>query len=76
MPQMTGAGQMSDIVKFWEEKYREQVWRSEALEAALREIVYETTHLSVLEDDGSHNCRISKGALDQARAALAPETEK
>jgi hypothetical protein len=50
--------------------------RIEALEKAIRKIIYETTHLSALEDDGSHNCRISKDALDQARAALAPETEK
>jgi hypothetical protein len=53
------------------DEWNRQHWRVEVLETALREIVYETTHLSVLEDDGSHNCRISKDALDQARAALA-----
>jgi hypothetical protein len=38
---------------------------------ALQLMVYETTHLSPMRDDGSHNCRISKNALEQARAALA-----
>jgi hypothetical protein len=49
--------------------------RIEELEAALREMVYETTHLSALEDDGSHKCRISKGALGLARAALRSKGE-
>lgn len=42
----------------------------EVAREALRVMVYETTHLSLLEDDGSHKCRISKKALEQARAAL------
>lgn len=37
---------------------------------ALQEMVYETTHLSREEDDGSHWCSISKATLEQARAAL------
>jgi hypothetical protein len=41
-----------------------------ALVEALRRMVYETTSLSPLEDDGSHWCKISKDALAQARAAL------
>jgi hypothetical protein len=44
---------------------REQVFE------ALRRMIYETTHMSPLEDDGSHKCRISKDALAGARAALA-----
>jgi hypothetical protein len=38
---------------------------------ALSELVYEATHLSPLEDDGSHVCRISKEALAKARKALS-----
>lgn len=37
---------------------------------ALIEMVYETTHLSREEEDGSHWCKISKAALTQARGAL------
>lgn len=37
---------------------------------ALEALIYETTHLSPLEDDGSHKCKISKVALEQGRAAL------
>jgi len=44
--------------------------RVKALVEALRCMVYETTCLSPLEDDGSHWCKISKYALAQARAAL------
>ena len=44
----------------------------EALRAALQRMVYETTHLSPMEDDGSHWCKISAEALAQARAALLP----
>lgn len=46
-----------------------------ALVCALREMVYETTHLSPVEDDGSHWCRISAGTLAQARAAIAKATQ-
>lgn len=42
----------------------------ERLRAALSEMVYETTHLSAMQDDGSHWCRITKETLVQARAAL------
>lgn len=37
---------------------------------ALREFVYETTHLSREEEDGSHWCRIPKATLEKGRAAL------
>ena len=40
------------------------------LEAALKQMVYETTSLSALEDDGSHWCRITREALAAARKAL------
>lgn len=40
---------------------------------ALGLMVYETTHLSPEESDGSHWCKISKEALDTARAALVQE---
>ena len=45
----------------------------ERLRSALERMVYETTHLSPLEDDGSHWCKISREALEQSRAALASE---
>lgn len=37
---------------------------------ALSELAYEVTHLSPMEDDGSHRCTISAKALSKARAAL------
>ncbi len=55
----------------------ERMWQ------ALAEIVYEATHLSQKEDDGSHWCRIHAEPLERARSALracgelkknAPET--
>lgn len=42
-----------------------------ALVEALKALVYETTHLSPQEEDGSHVCKISKRVLDAGRAALA-----
>lgn len=36
---------------------------------ALRKMIYETTCLSPMEEDGSHWCRISKATLEEARAA-------
>jgi hypothetical protein len=50
------------------------VIRSLAAVTALRELIYEITHLSVAEDDGSHRCTISKTALDNARRALSRPT--
>ena len=47
----------------------------ERLWAALVAMVYETTHLSPLERDGSHWCKISKDALYDARAAIAQEAQ-
>jgi hypothetical protein len=40
------------------------------LETALANLVYEVTHLSPRNDDGSHDCRISAEALQIAREAL------
>jgi hypothetical protein len=40
------------------------------LRCALQRMVYETTHLSRQQDDGSHWCNISHDALTEARAAL------
>ena len=45
---------------------------SDAMVEALRQFIYETTHLSREEDDGSHRCIISKQTLEKGRAALAP----
>ncbi len=42
----------------------------EKLRAALRELIYETTHLSPQEDDGSHRCTITGETLRKARMAL------
>ena len=50
---------------------REKIAEIERLKAALRHLVYEITHLSPEEDDGSHQCRISKPALQSARAELS-----
>lgn len=47
--------------------------REVQLKAALREMVYEATHLSPQADDGSHWAKISKRTLDKARAALKDE---
>jgi len=41
-----------------------------ALVDALQEFIYETTHLSPIEDDGSHWCKISADCLEKGRAAL------
>ena len=43
---------------------------NERLREGLREYVYETTHLSPQENDGSHWCKISANCLNNARAAL------
>lgn len=40
------------------------------LEIALAEMIYETTHLSPQEDDGSHICKISRETLQRARDAI------
>jgi len=50
------------------DSYKAEVAR---LRSALQSMVYETTHLSPLQDDGSHWCKISHGALAEARAALS-----
>lgn len=40
------------------------------LRQALAEYVYETTHLSPEEEDGSHWCRINSSTLQSARKLL------
>lgn len=47
-----------------------QATRIEALEAALRRMIYETTHLSPMKPNGDHDCTIKADALAQARQAL------
>lgn len=47
----------------------DELW-ADNLAAALEWLVYEITHLSPREDDGSHKCRISGDALERARRAL------
>jgi hypothetical protein len=49
---------------------RSQSERVSRLEEALKALIYETTHLSPCEVDGSHRCTISGAALDRARSAL------
>lgn len=43
------------------------------LETALANMLYEVTHLSPMNDDGSHQCRISAEAVRLAREALNAE---
>lgn len=38
--------------------------------AALESLIYEVTHLSETEEDGSHICKISAMTLNRARATL------
>jgi len=40
------------------------------LQESLGQLIYEVTHLSPQEDDGSHWCRITGQTLKKARAAL------
>ena len=49
--------------------YQEAIAEIEKLREALRELIYETTHLSPQEDDGSHRCTITGETLRKARAA-------
>ena len=50
-----------------------EVKMAKAIEA-LTIYIYETTHLSFEEDDGSHWCKISKDCLTHARTTLAELT--
>ena len=56
---------------------KEHISRLEAknarLREALKEAVYQATHLSPMEDDGSHWAKMSGEWLAQARAALEQE---
>lgn len=56
--------------KLWFEKGQALTVENERLREALRVMIYETTHLSPMEPDGSHWCRITADALNTARAAL------
>ena len=40
------------------------------LREALEQFIYEATHLSALEDDGGHKCKISAECLEKGRSAL------
>ncbi len=64
------SGSQDTIAKAADETLRALAAERDALREALQQMVYETTHLSPEEDDGSHWCRISKQALTQGRAAL------
>lgn len=68
-----------DQAVFFLEEHKRSAEAAEArvreLEEALREMVYETTHLSSEEDDGSHWCKISNATLARARAALSDTRE-
>lgn len=57
----------AELLKLREENKR--------LREALRVMIYESTHLSPMEDDGSHWCKISREALEQARAAYHNRNE-
>ena len=46
--------------------------RDAVLREALEDFIYQTTHLSAREDDGSHWCKIPADTLAKARAALSP----
>ena len=61
--------QAATIARLWAKREALQK-RVVELEGALSEMVYDATHLSPQEDDGSHWCKISKGTLEKARAAL------
>lgn len=41
---------------------------------ALTEMIYETTHLSPRNEDGSHDCRICASTLSRARLARSAAT--
>ena len=58
----------NDLVEYANVELGEKL--AKAVEA-LRLYIYETTHLSAEEDDGSHWCKISKDCLTRARATLA-----
>ena len=58
-------------------KERERCARiAEELESALKELVYEVTHLSAERDDGGHDCTISGFALSKARDAIRASADK
>jgi len=50
-------------------KYKDSEKKNACLREALGELIYEVTHLSPQEDDGSHWCRITGRTLKKARAA-------
>ena|ERR1700722_5908257 len=51
------------------QRKQQALQREAKLRKALRLMIHESTHLSPMEDDGSHWCRITRESLEQARAA-------
>ena len=49
--------------------------RVKGLKDALREMVYDATHLSPRADDGSHTAKISAATLEHARTALQEQSK-
>jgi septal ring factor EnvC (AmiA/AmiB activator) len=63
------ARQRRALAKLYQRRHDRKA-KNARLRAALRELIYETTHLSPQEDDGSHRCTITGETLRKARAAL------
>lgn len=64
-------GLAEDIVAMVSEALAEHQRVIEMSEKALRNLVYEITHLSPQREDGAHDCRISALALRYGREGLA-----
>ena len=66
---------LRDIDHNWHEAAcSEAINEIKQLREALGQMIYETTHLSPVENDGSHWCKISKETLAIAREALKQES--
>jgi len=74
-PDPETAGFPCDLSMTWNTRTESESLRSEVarLRCALQRMIYETTHLSPQQDDGSHWCKISHGALAEAREVLLDE---
>ena len=55
---------------YWQARATAAEAREVKLLAALATFIYETTHLSPMEADGSYWCKISADCLSKARAAI------
>lgn len=62
------------ITIFMADKAIEEAHKVGQLKVALERMLYEATHLSAEEEDGSHKCKISKSTLTLARDALNAES--